>query len=91
VDRNAARKPNRFILPTVFAHHQHYYFLGDYGGCLKLKTKDLTDYDLGNLLRWAVMTKTPNYIKSIFDLKCFKKPMTSNSYAIIGTVTQSFV
>ena len=70
----------------IVSHHQHYYFLGDYGGCLKLKTKDLTDYDLGSLLHWAVMTKTPNHIKSIFDLKCFKKPMTSNSNTIIGAV-----
>ena len=70
----------------IVSHHQHYYFLGDYGGCLKLKTKDLTDYDLGSLLHWAVMTKTPNCIKSIFDLKCFKKPMTSNSNTIIGAV-----
>jgi len=70
----------------IVSHHQHYYFLGDYGGCLKLKTKDLTDYDLGSLLNWAVMTKTPNHIKSIFDLKCFKKPMTSNSNTIIGAV-----
>lgn len=70
----------------IVSHHQHYYFLGDYGGCLKLKTKVLTDYDLGSLLHWTVMTKTPNYIKSIFDLKCFKKPMTSNSNTIIGAV-----
>jgi len=70
----------------IVSHHQHYYFLGDYNGCLKLKTKDLTDYDLGSLLHWAVITKTPNYIKSIFDLKCFKKPMTSNSNTIIGAV-----
>jgi hypothetical protein len=70
----------------IVSHHQHYYFLGDYGGCLKLKTKDLTDYDLGSLLHWAVITKTPNYIKSIFDLKCFKKPMKSNSNTIIGAV-----
>lgn len=70
----------------IVSHHQHYYFLGDYGGCLKLKNKDLTDYDLGNLLHWAVMTKTPNYIKSIFDLRCFKNPMTSNSNTIIGAV-----
>lgn len=70
----------------IVSHHQHFYFLGDYGGCLKLKTKDLTDYDLGSLLHWAVMTKTPNYIKSIFDLKCFKKRMKSNSNTIIGAV-----
>jgi ADP-ribosylglycohydrolase len=70
----------------IVSHHQHFYFLGDYGGCLKLKTKDLTDYDLRSLLHWAVITKTPNYIKSIFDLKCFKKPMTSNSNTIIGAV-----
>lgn len=70
----------------IVSHHQHYYFLGDYGGCLKLKTKDLTDYDLGSLLHWAVMTKTPNYIKSIFDLKCFKRPLKSNSNTIIGAV-----
>lgn len=70
----------------IISHHQHYYFLGDYGGCLKLHTKDLTDYDLGNLLHWAVITKTPNYIKSIFDLNCFKKPIISNSNTIIGAV-----
>ncbi len=70
----------------IVSHHQHYYFLGDYGGCLKLKAKDLTDYDLVSLLHWAVMTKTPNYIKSIIDLKCFKKSMTFNSNTIIGAV-----
>jgi ADP-ribosylglycohydrolase len=32
------------------------------------------------------MTKTPNCIKSIFDLNCFKKPVTSNSNTIIGAV-----
>ncbi len=75
-----------FLGNRIVSHHQHYYFLGAYGGCLKLKTKDLTDYDLKNLLHWAVTTKTPNYIKSIFDLKCFKKPITSNSNTIIGAV-----
>jgi len=34
----------------IVSHHQHYYFLGDYGGCLKLNSKELTDYDLGNFL-----------------------------------------
>lgn len=62
----------------IVSHHQHCYFLGDYGGCLKLNTKDLTDYDLVNLLQWAVMTKTPNYIKSIFDLKCLQSKNLNN-------------
>jgi len=70
----------------IVSHHQHYYFLGDYGGCLKLKSKDLTDFDIVSLLHWAVMTKTPNFIKSIFDLKSFKMSMNSNSNTIIGAV-----
>jgi len=70
----------------IVSHHRHYYFLGDYGGCLKLKSNDLTDFDVVSLLHWAVMTKTPNCIKSIYDLKCFKKLMTSNSNTIIGAV-----
>lgn len=57
----------------IISHHQHYYFLNENGGCLKIKTKDLTACDIGNLLYWAVTTKTPNYIRSIFDLECFKK------------------
>jgi ADP-ribosylglycohydrolase len=70
----------------IVSHHRQYYFLGDYGGCLKLKSKDLTDYDVVNLLHWAVMTKTPNYIKSIYDLKCLKKQQVINSNTIIGAV-----
>jgi hypothetical protein len=57
----------------IVSHHQHYYFLGDYGGCFKCTTKDLSDYDVKTLLIWAVMSKTPNYIKSIYELNCFKK------------------
>jgi len=68
----------------IVSHHQHYYFLGDYGGCLKLKTKDLTDYDLVSLLHWAVMTKTPNYIKSIYNLDCFKNKKNDNDYIVDG-------
>ncbi len=70
----------------IVSHHRHYYFLGNFGGCVKCKTKDLTDYDVVSLLQWAAMTKTPNYLKSIYDLKCFKKAMTSNSNTIIGAV-----
>lgn len=70
----------------IVSHHRQYYFLGNFGGCLKLKSKDLTDYDVVNLLHWAVMTKTPNYIKSIYDLKCFKKQQVINSNTIIGAV-----
>jgi len=70
----------------IVSHHRHYYFLGDYGGCLKLNTKELTDYDITNLLQWAVMTKTPHCIKSISELKCFKTPIKSNSHTIIGAV-----
>lgn len=70
----------------IVSHHRQYYFLGDFGGCLKLTSKDLTDYDVVNLLHWAVMTKTPNYIKSIYDLKCFKKQQVINSNTIIGAV-----
>ena len=59
----------------VVSHHNYYYFLYEYGGSFKLSTKDLTGDDLSGLLHLAVMTKTPNYIKSIHELNCFKKPI----------------
>jgi ADP-ribosylglycohydrolase len=68
----------------ILSHHKHFYVLGDWGGCSKIRTKDLTDYDLVNLLNWAVMTRTPNYIKSIFDLKCFKINEHKNKYIVEG-------
>lgn len=70
----------------IISQLQHYFFLGYFGGCFKSKTKDLTDYDLKILLNSTVVTRTPDYIKSIFDLKCFAKPVTSNSKTIIGAV-----
>ncbi|HRP88885.1 MAG TPA: ADP-ribosylglycohydrolase family protein [Edaphocola sp.] len=70
----------------ILSHHGYFYIIGAWGGCSKIKTKDLTEYDLMHLIGMAVLTKTPNYIKSIYDLKCFKKPVTSNSNTIIGAV-----
>ena len=70
----------------IVSHHRQYFFLGNFGGCLKLKSKELTDYDVVQLLHWAVLTKTPNYIKSIYDLKCFKKQQKIDSNTIIGAV-----
>ncbi len=75
-----------FLGNRVVSHHGNYYFLGDLGGCSKIKTQDLDIGAVNHLLHIAVRTKTPNYIKSIFDLKCYKKPMTSNSNTIIGAV-----
>ncbi len=70
----------------IVSHHGHYYFIGNYGGPLKQKSKNLSEEDVTTLLFWAVMTNTPHYIKSIYDLKCFKKPINSNSNTIIGAV-----
>lgn len=62
----------------IISHHRWFYFLGGFGeaACLKRKSKYLNIEAVQILLQFAVMTKTPNYIKSIFDLKCFRKPMT---------------
>ncbi len=68
----------------IVSHHRHYYFLGNFGGCVKCKTKDLTDYDVLSLLNWAVMTKTSNYIKSVHNLDCFKNKKVDNSYIVDG-------
>lgn len=70
----------------IISHLKHYFFLGYFGGFFKSKTKELTDFDLKILLNSTVVTRTPDYIKSIFDLKCFAKPITSNSKTIIGAV-----
>jgi ADP-ribosylglycohydrolase len=56
----------------VVSHHRYYYFLGDMGGCFKIKTKDLSINAINHLLRISVLTKTPNYIKSVHNLDCFK-------------------
>ncbi|MFI3221151.1 MAG: hypothetical protein QX189_18860 [Methylococcales bacterium] len=55
----------------VVSHHRYFYLLGNYGGCLKQQTKNITADDFRALLYWAVMTNTPRHIKSIYDLKCF--------------------
>ncbi len=75
-----------FLGNRVVSHHGNFYFLGDLGGCFKIKTRELDIQAVNHLLHIAVMTKTPNYIKSIFGLKCFKKAMSSNSNTIIGAV-----
>lgn len=54
--------------------------------CSKKTIKHFDVNDLNAVCYYTVLTKTPNYIKSIFDLKCFKKPVTSNSNTIIGSV-----
>lgn len=72
----------------IVSHHRYFYFLGGFGeaACLKRKSKYLNIEAVQILLQFAVLTKTPNYIKSIFDIKCFKKPKNSNSNTIIGAV-----
>ena len=70
----------------IVSHQKHYYFIGNYGGCIKCSSKDLTDYDILTLLSSEVTTKTPNIIASVFDLRCFIKPVISNSNTIIGAV-----
>lgn len=72
----------------IISHRECYYFLGGFGeaSCLKRKSRRLNQEAVQILFDFAVMTKTPNYIKSIFDLKCFKKPIASNSNTIIGAV-----
>lgn len=70
----------------IVSHHGQYFFLDNHGGCLKQKSKELTDYDIVQLLHCPVLTKTPNFIKSIYDLKCFKKQIKIESNTIIGAV-----
>ena len=72
----------------IVSHHKYFYFLPDWSSeAFKIYVKDLSQWDVRLILgHSAVLTKTPNYIKSIFDLKCFKKPVTSNSNTIIGAV-----
>jgi len=72
----------------IVSHNRYFYFLGGFGeaSCLKRESKNLNIEAVQILFHFAVETKTPNYIKSIFDLKCFKKPMTTNSNTIIGAV-----
>lgn len=75
----------------IVSHHGHYYFIGNYGGPLKQNSKNLSEGDVTALLFWAVMTSTPHYIKSVYDLKCFKKTIVSNTIigAVIGDVIGS--
>jgi hypothetical protein len=54
-----------FLGNRVVSHHGNYYFLGDLGGCSKIKTQDLDIGAVNHLLHIAVRTKTPNYIKGI--------------------------
>ncbi|MCG9881236.1 MAG: hypothetical protein MH472_11620 [Bacteroidia bacterium] len=55
----------------IVSHHSNYYFLSDFGGCSKVYLKNLKTNDIHKLLHMAVVTRTPNFIKSIFDLECF--------------------
>jgi ADP-ribosylglycohydrolase len=68
----------------IVSHHRHFYFLGNFGACVKCGTKDLTDYDISSFLSWAVMTKTPNIIKSIYNLDCFKNKKNDDGYIVEG-------
>jgi ADP-ribosylglycohydrolase len=81
----------------IVSHHRYFYFLpGDFGaGCFKIHVKNLTIDDIILLFaHGSVMTNTPKYIKSIYDLNCFKKqrfdkgekqlPIYSNT--IIGAI-----
>ena len=72
----------------IVSHHRCFYILGTYGeaSCLKRKSNKLNREAAQILFDFAVVTRTPNFIKSIFDLKCFKKSITSNSNTIIGAV-----
>jgi hypothetical protein len=63
-----------FLGNRVVSHHGNYYFLGDFGGCSKIAVKDLNLKTIFFLFDIAVETKTPNFIESIHELSCFKKP-----------------
>nr|WP_320118103.1 ADP-ribosylglycohydrolase family protein [uncultured Marinifilum sp.] len=70
----------------ILSHHRSFYCMGAFGGCGKQNVKKLIEKDVQELLHYAVMTNTPNYIKSIYDLKCFKKQQKIHSNTIIGAV-----
>ena len=73
-----------FLGNRVVSHHRYFYFLGDMGGCFKVKTKDLSVNAINHLLHIAVLTKTPNYIKSVYNLDCFKNKTNDNDYIVDG-------
>jgi ADP-ribosylglycohydrolase len=79
-----------FLGNRILTHNSNIFLRGNYfhidNSCDKKSIKHFDVNDLKAVMSYAVVTKTPNYIKLIFDLKCFKKPMTSNSNTIIGAV-----
>lgn len=55
--------------------------------CRKKRIKNFDENDLKAVMYYSVVTKPPNYIRSIYDLKCFRKPIPCNSTTIIGAVS----
>jgi ADP-ribosylglycohydrolase len=74
----------------ILTHNSNIFLRDSYfhidNSCDKKSIKHFDKNDLNAVMYYAVVTKTPNYIKSIFELKCFKKPMISKSNTIIGAV-----
>lgn len=70
----------------IVSHHKQYYFLDDFGGCNTCHSKELTDFDLHQILQWAVLTQTPHYISSIQELDCFLTVDYATSNTLIGAV-----
>ncbi len=70
----------------ILSHHRNFYYFGSFGGCVKQNVKKLIEKDVQELLYYAVMTNTPKYIKSIYDLRCFKKQQIIESKTIIGAI-----
>lgn len=61
----------------IISVDNYFFFLGNFGGCVKCGVKDLRIKDISELLNWAVVTNTPNLIQSIYTLDCFKKTNTA--------------
>jgi len=77
----------------IVSHHGNFYYLGAWGGCVKQSVKNLVEIDVQVLLYYAVMTNTPKYIKSIFDLACFKNTIKirNTSKTIIGAIAGDII
>lgn len=68
---------------NIYLHDSSYNFSDT---CAKKNIRYFDSNDLNAVLDYAVRTKTPHYIKSIYDLRCFQKPLVVNSNTIIGAI-----
>ncbi|MCS7019030.1 MAG: hypothetical protein RMJ87_00635 [Cytophagales bacterium] len=67
---------------SILTHNSNIFLRDKYfhidNSCYKKSIKHFDENDLSAVMSYAIVTKTPNYIKSIFDLKCFRRPIKSN-------------